>query len=73
MTSELFQSEELTDWGASSFDIAEGVRRQRDVYKAQEILKEAPMAWVMVGEGSWGVGTLDHLQDTGACGEVHVP
>lgn len=48
VTSELFQSEELTDLGGSSFDIAEGLRRQKDIYKAQEILKKVPMVRVGV-------------------------
>lgn len=52
VTSELFQSDELTDLRGSSFDIAEGVRRQKDIYKVQEILKEDPVVRVGVGRGA---------------------
>lgn len=31
VTNELFQTEELTDWGDGSFNIVEGVSRQRDL------------------------------------------
>lgn len=52
MTSELFQSEELTDLGGSNFDTAEDVRRQKDIYEAQEILKKVPVVRVGVGRGA---------------------
>lgn len=49
VTSELFQSEELTDLGDTSFDFVESVRRWRDIYKAQEIVEKFP--WCVEDRG----------------------
>lgn len=66
MTSELFQSEELTDLVDGSFEMVEGVRRWRDLYKAQEVLKEATTGCV-AGVGYRHSG---HLEDTGPYQEI---
>lgn len=63
VTSELFPSEELTDLVDSNFDIVEGVRRQRDIYKAREMLKAVPRVWGR-GERRAEEGTLWTTQRT---------